>query len=270
VNTDSLLNYLKYQQEIGGDELVLPSDFDGLSHWIKSKPENLSKDPIVKLVPVIPNKKKPSHHELQINTPSIRPQSLSKLPKFKSIDEVYKYLGRENLYQVQKGEKTITCPIVKSTGPKKSKLCVVTMVPTESDLQRGEILRGKDGDLLNKMLNSININRENVYCTSIIKNPDLNANLYHTQKNIHLELVYNELALTGSMFILLLGEKCAQIFLKTGKSLKDLREQKLGLSKNNILNYTEIWVIEHPQKLLRSPGLKHQAWQDLKWIQTLL
>jgi len=150
VNAESLLNYLKFQQEIGGNEILLPDNFDldELRQRIKGSPiESSTAKPKTKYVPVIPPETRPEavNYE-QVNLPSKRPGV--NIPKFKTIEAIYEYLNSEQLYRVKKNGIVTDYPIVKPTGSPKGELCVVTMVPTDTDLEAGEVLQGIDGTYL--------------------------------------------------------------------------------------------------------------------------
>ncbi|MFC1585422.1 uracil-DNA glycosylase family protein [Fibrobacterota bacterium] len=284
---NSLAGYLAWQAELGGDDVILehvPADVR-----IPCPARGRNRDSVNSETDKS-NGKNPGDTESLSNSlervlaETSRGQSektdkeedfihkkMFDLPELNSLSDLYNYLQKSHLYNVSASagwKESIS--VVKPTGNPDGELSVVSMVPTETDLKRGCVFQGEDGDLLNKMLESIDIKREDAYCTCVLKNPHLSKILNWRQKNYHRQVLEKELFLTGSKLVMILGEKCCQLMLKTGKALETLRKSLHFFKKNDILKDKKVIVTYHPHQLIMNQKLKYSARDDLLWLQKVL
>ena len=127
---------------------------------------------------------------------------------------------------------------------------------------------GSAGDLFNKMLKAINLNRELVYITNLIPWLPLSNNMPQTEEIlINLAIIQKHIELIQPKVLILLGQISAKAVLGSNLELEKLR--------NKIHNYNNLYVKQaiptivtyHPSFLLNSPKYKKEAWKDLQSIE---
>jgi len=119
---------------------------------------------------------------------------------------------------------------------------------------------GKTGELLDKILSSINLSRKDIYICNIFRNKSINNNLlYQEVDNCELCLIEN-LKNIRPKVIVSLGRIDTMKIFRTKENLNKMRKK--------ILNYNnmDLLVTYHPNKLLRNLDLKKNAWEDFQLI----
>ncbi len=177
------------------------------------------------------------------------------------LNESIKYCTKCNLHKTRTN-------FVFGSGNHKSDIVIIGEAPgSEEDLQ-GQPFVGRAGMLLTKMLNSINLNREDVFICNILKcRPPGNRNPLPEEIKMCEPYLMKQLKLINPEFILALGSFAAQTILKTKEPLGKLRER--------IFNYNisgkviRMIVTFHPAALLRNPHWKKPTWEDLKMFKAL-
>ena len=150
-------------------------------------------------------------------------------------------------------------------GNGNTRLVCIGEAPGEAEDKQGLPFVGKSGQLLTKMLSAIDIDREEIFITNVIKcRPPLNRdpNDDEIQKcSLYLD---EQLQFLKPRYILALGRIAAKRLLGLDYPMKKFREQ--------IQNYKGIPVIVtyHPSALLRNPNWKRPSWEDLQKLQKLL
>jgi uracil-DNA glycosylase family 4 len=267
-----LVEYLTWQKDIGGREVIIDKAY-------KKAVSNLANEKRLPQAIITSSQiPKSSTKAQKEQPPTASPIETKKkenvflsLPEFKSLEAFYKYLDECGLYKSSPSENSPqNYKIVKATGNPKSSVAAVSLIPTETDLEEGSILQGAEGQVFNDMLDAIKLKRSDIYCTSIIKNPHLNKMLNWRTKSRYRQLLGKELQFSCSSIILLLGQKCCQLVLKTGKNLEELRKNQPFQQKNDILSNRKIFVTYHPHELLINPKKKKSAGEDFKLIQKAL
>ena len=155
--------------------------------------------------------------------------------------------------------------MVFSDGNHKSPIMLVGGGPGEAEDVQGKPFVGEAGTLLNRMLNAINIKRENVYITNVIN--------YITPNNKKLEIkeikrysifLREHISIINPKILILMGSTAMEALL--GHKLKISQER--GKWKEVIINQKTFLTILtfHPSYLLRQPDQKKFSWEDLKII----
>lgn len=124
---------------------------------------------------------------------------------------------------------------------------------------------GKAGQLLDKMLFALKMKREDVYIANVLKCRPTNNRDPLPEEILHCEpFLKKQIEIIKPKVIVALGRISAQVLLKNSESLSNLRQ--------SIHQYEKIpfIVTYHPAALLRNPGWKGKAWQDLKNINAYL
>ncbi len=151
-------------------------------------------------------------------------------------------------------------------GDFNASLLLVGEAPGEQEDLSGEPFVGKAGKLLDKMLSAINRSRENdVFICNVLKcRPPDNRDPSKEEISKCEPYLVNQIDLIQPKLIVALGRVAGKTLLGVDKSLKDMR--------NTIHSYhgTNLIVTYHPAALLRNSNWKPDAWNDFKWIRTLI
>lgn len=129
---------------------------------------------------------------------------------------------------------------------------------------------GRSGELLNKMLAAIDLDREeDVYIANIVPwRPPGNRAPTPQETELCRPFIERQISLVNPEILVLLGGAAAKQLLQTSDGIMRLR----GKFKTMTLPDREIEAIAmlHPAYLLRQPGQKRLAWQDLLKIRARL
>lgn len=133
--------------------------------------------------------------------------------------------------------------------------------PGEEEDRRGEPFVGRAGKLLDAMLRAMGLDRTTVYIANIVKcRPPGNRNPGLEEAASCIPYLKRQIELIEPRLIVALGAVAAQRLLETDRPVGAMRGK---------LHYAEhleppVLVTYHPAYLLRSPGQKRKAWDDLQ------
>jgi DNA polymerase len=121
---------------------------------------------------------------------------------------------------------------------------------------------GRSGQLLDKILEACGFNRnEHVYIGNIVKcRPPENRTPSMSERETCLPYLYRQIQLVDPKIIILLGATALQGLIDPFAKITKLRGTWLNWN-NRIVMPTY-----HPSALLRTPGLKKEAWEDFKKV----
>ena len=152
--------------------------------------------------------------------------------------------------------------ILFGVGNPDADLMLVGGMPSCLDDNRpDELFAGKAGELLEKIINAINLTKDNVYFCNIIKCRTPGGRLPKPDEiNTCAHFMEQQINSVKPVFICALGETAVEFFLKTGKPVSTLR--------GRVYNYKGIKLLPtyHPADLLRDPGKKRDVWEDMKML----
>ena len=152
--------------------------------------------------------------------------------------------------------------IVFGSGNPNSKLMIIGEAPGKDEDLIGEPFVGRAGKLLDEILFSMGITRDNVYITNTVKcRPPENRNPSHEEIESCSDYLNQQIMSINPTVIILLGKIAANRMLGTEQAMSDLR-QKVFTHK---LTKIPIIVFYHPAYLLRSPSQKKNMWDDVKF-----
>jgi len=151
--------------------------------------------------------------------------------------------------------------IVFGSGNPKADLVVIGEGPGAEEDQQGKPFVGRAGQLLTKMLESVQISRDEVYITNTVKcRPPGNRNPEGDELAACAPFLAAQLGIIQPKVILALGSVATQALLKT--------KEPIGKLRGRVHLYGSLVLIPtfHPAFLLRNPGqdYKRMAWDDLK------
>ena len=166
-------------------------------------------------------------------------------------------------------KKTAT-QLVFSDGNPKSQVMIIGEAPGAEEDRKGKPFCGASGQLLDKMLNSINLDRNKVYITNVIPwRPPGNRTPNENEISLMKPFLTRHIELVSPKLLVAVGGSAAKAILNIDGGI--LRHR--GTWKEIILrDGLEIPIIAtlHPAYLLRAPNQKKLAWEDLKLIRSKL
>lgn len=151
--------------------------------------------------------------------------------------------------------------VVFGEGNKSADIMLVGEGPGYYEDMNGIPFIGKAGKLLDKMLLSIDLKREDIYISNIVKcRPPNNRNPENDEQNACIEYLRWQVKLIKPKLIVCLGSVAAKRLIDKNKSISVMRGKLF--KKSNIL----FIATYHPSYLLRNESAKKYAWDDLKLI----
>ena len=155
--------------------------------------------------------------------------------------------------------------IVFADGNIQSPLMIVGEGPGEKEDELGKPFVGDAGNLLNKMLKAINVERDKVYITNVVNyRPPNNRKPESNEINRYSEFLKEHISIINPKILILMGSTAMEAILGSSTRISNER----GKWKEIIIkqkNYKTI-VTFHPAYLLRKPDQKKFSWEDLKII----
>ncbi len=151
--------------------------------------------------------------------------------------------------------------LVFGVGNPQADLMLIGEAPGEQEDIKGEPFVGAAGRLLNKILEAIKFNREDVYIANILKHrPPGNRNPNAEECEASLPYLHRQIEIIQPKLILCLGKISGNTILGTDVTLKQMRSEK------HQFRGVELFVTYHPAALLRNPQWKRPTWEDVKAV----
>ena len=155
--------------------------------------------------------------------------------------------------------------IVHTTGNFKADLMFVGEAPGANEDAEGVPFVGRAGELLNKIIQSIGLKREDVLVGNVNRcRPPGNRTPTLPEAHTCRPFLKREIAIVRPKVIVVLGNTATQNLLDT----------KVGITKlrGEFQDYFGISVMPtfHPAYLLRDPSKKREVWEDMKKVRDFL
>jgi uracil-DNA glycosylase family 4 len=155
--------------------------------------------------------------------------------------------------------------IVFSDGNPNSKIMIIGEGPGANEDLEGVPFIGRTGELLDKMLLSINLDRDNVYISNVVNyRPPENRNPTGEEIARYLPYLIKHVEIINPQILILLGSTALIAIIGNDKVISDVRgkwiEKKVGRCNTSII------ASFHPAFLMRQPDQKKLSWIDLKMI----
>ena len=188
---------------------------------------------------------------------SERDTSSPSSPMARTLEEVRKELGDCQRCKLHRTRRTL----VFGEGNEKARLMLIGEGPGYDEDVQGRPFVGRAGQLLTKILQSIGLQREEVYIANIIKcRPPQNRNPEPDEIQSCYPFLMNQIQAIQPRIICALGTFAAQTLLHTDAKITTLRGRFFDLAGIKVL------PTYHPAYLLRSPERKREVWEDMKQI----
>jgi len=198
-----------------------------------------------------------------VRTPAVSAPREAVAPKavqttYKTLEDIRRKLGDCTRCGLYEGRSRILF----GDGPADARLVIVGEWPNRHDDAEGILFSGKEGELLQKMLQAIDVDLGDVYMTNTVK---CMASEERPPKNEHLAacrpFLLSQIDVISPKVIVTMGPLAAQVMLGTSKLLVRLR--------GRVHRYKTIPLVPtfQPSYLLKNPEMKKAAWVDLQLVQ---
>ena len=164
------------------------------------------------------------------------------------------------------------CPLYKTaknavpgTGDHEADFMCVGEAPGANEDETGQPFVGQAGGLLTKILAAIDLTRDQVFITNVLKHrPPGNRNPTPTEVTACSPYLVRQIQMVKPKVILALGTFAAQTLLET--------KTPIGKLRGAVHRYYGIPLIVtyHPAALLRNPAWKRPTWEDVKLARHVL
>jgi len=182
-------------------------------------------------------------------------------PKGKKLQELKDSISKIKNCALKKNSTNI----VFSDGNPDAKIMVIGEGPGVNEDLEGVPFIGRTGELLDKMLLSINLNRNNVYISNVVNyRPPENRNPTQEEIARYLPYLIKHVEIINPQILILLGSTAFDAIIGNDEVISNARgvwiEKRIG-------NYNiSVIATFHPAFLMRQPDKKKLSWVDLKMI----
>jgi DNA polymerase len=155
--------------------------------------------------------------------------------------------------------------IVFGVGNPNADLMFVGEAPGADEDIQGEPFVGRAGQLLTKIIEAIELKREDVYIANVIKcRPPGNRNPEPDEVEQCEPFLFRQIDIIKPRVVVALGKFAAQCLLRTTDPITRIRGREF--------TYRDAILIPtyHPAYLLRTPSAKREVWEDMKRVRAIL
>lgn len=151
--------------------------------------------------------------------------------------------------------------VVFGEGSLKAKIMFVGEGPGHDEDVQGRPFVGRAGQLLTKMIEAIELKREDVYIANVVKcRPPNNRVPYPEEAMECLDYLRNQVAIIRPKIIVCLGATAGKYLIDS--NMRITKDRGIWVEKGKFL----MIATYHPAALLRDPDKKREAWDDFKKI----
>jgi uracil-DNA glycosylase family 4 len=155
--------------------------------------------------------------------------------------------------------------IVFGSGNPEAQLMFVGEAPGADEDEQGLPFVGRAGQLLTKIIEAIDLKRDDVYIANVIKcRPPANRNPEPDEIATCEPFLFRQIDTIKPRVIVALGTHAAHTLLKIDDPISRIR------GKQHDFRGAILIPTFHPAYLLRSPERKREVWEDMKLVKALL
>ena len=161
--------------------------------------------------------------------------------------------------------KSTATRLVFADGNPQARIMFVGEAPGREEDIEGLPFVGRSGQLLNRMIAAIGLNRGNVYIANVIPwRPPGNRTPTPQETQVCLPFIQRQIELVNPDVLVTLGNPSTQTLLSTREGIMKTRGRWFDYDTGS--RTIRALPTFHPAYLLRSPSYKRLAWQDLRAI----
>jgi len=159
-----------------------------------------------------------------------------------------------------------------SDGQDNAPVLIIGEAPGRDEDEQGKPFVGRSGQLLDRMLAHVGLDRKTnvLISNTIFWRPPGNRDPTQGEIIACLPFVERLIELTNPKLLILTGKAAAQTLLKREDGVMKLRGRRLLYNREGLAMPINTMVMLHPAYLLRQPQQKRLAWEDLLLAQTWL
>jgi len=196
-----------------------------------------------------------------INRYKINNNLAIKGPKSEKLQELKDSISKIKNCELKKNSTNV----VFSDGNPNAKIMIIGEGPGANEDLEGIPFIGRTGELLDKMLLSISLDRDNVYISNVVNyRPPENRNPTKEEIIRYLPYLTKHIEIINPQILILLGSAALNTIIGNDNVISDVRgkwiEKKIGSCNTSVI------VSFHPAFLMRQPDQKKLSWVDLKMI----
>ncbi|MEJ0094767.1 MAG: uracil-DNA glycosylase family protein [Methylocella sp.] len=267
---DSLIGLLRWYADMGVDIALDAEPHDRLAEAqaIVQRSEAPPSPPSVAQAPRAPSETPtptPVSRDKAVTTPApalaLEQSARDDAASAQSLEDL-----REKLLKFEGcGLKATATQLVFGDGDPNAEVMFVGEAPGADEDRQGIPFVGRAGQLLNKMIESIGLERSKVYIANVVPwRPPGNRTPTPLETAMCLPFIRRQIELVGPKIVVCLGAPSAQTLLGSKEGIMRLR----GRWFDFVVGDQTIKAIAmlHPAYLLRQPGHKKLAWHDLRLL----
>ena len=155
--------------------------------------------------------------------------------------------------------------VVYGVGNPRADLMFVGEAPGRDEDQQGIPFVGRAGQLLTKIIEAIDLQRDEVYIANVIKcRPPNNRNPEPDEIQTCQPFLFAQIDAIRPKVIVALGAFAVRTLLQ--------REDAISRLRGRVFDYRGAKLVPtfHPAYLLRSPDKKRDVWEDMKTVRSML
>lgn len=169
---------------------------------------------------------------------------------------------RQMVEQVECDLKDTALNMVFGDGNEKSKIVFIGEAPGADEDKAGLPFVGQSGQLLTKAINSISLDRKDVYITNIIPwRPIGNRTPTNAEVELYRPYLIQHVKIISPKIVVCLGSTAVRAVLQKNTGISSLRGRWLS-GQETFGQDIKILATFHPAYLLRSPSQKKEFWRD--------
>ncbi|MBN9564828.1 MAG: uracil-DNA glycosylase [Alphaproteobacteria bacterium] len=167
--------------------------------------------------------------------------------------------------------KALARKTVFSDGNPKSPVMFIGEAPGAEEDAQGLPFVGLSGQLLDRMMNAIGLDRTKAYISNIVPwRPPGNRTPSPIEIAQCLPFIQRHIEIVKPRIIVLVGATAVKALLQRQDGIMKLRGQWFSYATPKLESPIAALATFHPAYLLRSPGQKREAWKDMLMIQKKL
>jgi uracil-DNA glycosylase len=160
--------------------------------------------------------------------------------------------------------------LVFADGAPGSKVMFVGEAPGGDEDRIGRPFVGRAGQLLDRMLHAVGLNRQRVYIANVVPwRPPGNRTPTPQETQACLPFIRRQIELAAPEILVCLGGSATQTLLGLGEGITRARGKWFTYECDNG-RAIRAFAMFHPAYLLRQPGQKRQAWTDMRALASAL
>lgn len=180
------------------------------------------------------------------------------MDKLIELEDIVQKCSRCRLYEKRKN-------LVFGEGNEKTNIMFIGEGPGAEEDSTGRPFVGKAGQLLTKMIEAIDVKRDDVYIGNIVKcRPPANRVPFDDEVECCLPYLRKQVSAIRPKIIVCLGATASKYIID--KNIRITKDRGKWYEKGSFLMIPTY----HPSALLRDPSKKKDAWEDFKSIRERL